>query len=128
MGKLVKISLILASIFLLGAPLAACSPTDLKSIYTMPYRGTLVVTDPAPRQVMVMAVNRKGDEKDVTAFSVLHSTDPEVVGVSANGSAWGNSAGYANITVSYSEGKITKTALIPVTVVWSRGEGRAINW
>lgn len=128
MGKLVKLSLVLSSLFLLGAPLAACSPTSLKSIYTMPYRGTLVVADPDPRRVMVMAVNRKGDETDVTALSVLQSSDPAVVGITANGSAWGKSAGYANITVSYSDGKTTKTAVIPVTVVWSRGEGRAINW
>ncbi len=94
----------------------------------MPARGTLVVVDTDPRQVVVVAVNRKGDEKNVTALSSFRSSDPDVVAVSANGSAMGKTAGYANITVSYTEEKITKTAIVPVTVVWSRGEGRAINW
>ncbi len=128
MSRLAKYSLFPAFIFLFMIPSLACSPTALKSVYTMPARGTLAVTDTDPRQVMVMSVNRKGDEHNVTTLSTFQSSDPKVVSVSANGGALGVSSGYANITVSYTEGKVTKTAVLPVTVVWSRGEGRTINW
>lgn len=124
----IKLGLTLGSLILFVIPAAACSTTSLKSIYTFPARGTLVVSDPDPRPVKVFAVNGKGAEKDVTVQSVFTSSNPGVLAVSANGGAAGLTAGYANITVAYTEGKTTKTAVIPVTVIWLRSEGRAVTW
>lgn len=104
---------------------AGCAPS-LKSIATKPKSGTIVMS--SIQQIVVTATDTKGNGKDVTGVSTYKSSDDKIVTVSANGSVEGKSAGWADITVSYSEGKVTKISNVAANVVFSRGEGQSLRW
>ncbi|MDO8716422.1 MAG: Ig-like domain-containing protein [Dehalococcoidales bacterium] len=104
---------------------AGCAPS-LKSIVTKPKSGTILIS--SIQQIVVTATDTKDNGKDVTGVSTYKSSDDKIVTVSANGSVEGKSAGWADITVSYSEGKVTKISTVNVNVVFSRGEGQSLCW
>ena len=99
-----------------------CAEPSLKSVATTPYMVTVVVAS-IPLQLTVTATDTRGNEKDVTAVSTYKSSNEKVARVTADGGVEGLFAGYCNVTVSYTEGKITRTDVVPVSVIWNRTEG-----
>jgi hypothetical protein len=125
MGKIVEMSLIVTLTSLVLASSTGCT-NSLKSISALPNRGTIAVS--SPQQITVTAIDTKGNKNNVTTNSTYQSSDDKIVAVSADGSVEGKSAGYATITVFYTEGKVTRTSLVDITVVYSRGEGQSLRW
>ena len=70
----------------------------------------------ATQQLKVTAAYTLGTGKDVTTLSIYKSSNDKIATVTNGGLVKGTAVGSANITASYTEGTVTKTITVPVTV------------
>ncbi len=86
----------------------------LKSIAASPDKVSLTVK--GTQQLTTTATYTDGTRKNVTAKSTYKSSNTKIATVTKGGLITGIAAGSSTITASYTEGKITKTVTISVTV------------
>ena len=99
---------------LLVVVILGCATHSLKSIAPSLSKLSLVVN--ASQQLTISATYTKGSGKNVTALSIYKSSNDKIATVAKGGLVKGVAAGSASITVSYTEGKVTQTVTVPVTV------------
>ena len=92
---------------------AGCAPAALAGIRAAPESVSLAPDE--TRQLTIFANYTKGPTSAVTEVS-YQSSDADVATVTSGGLVEGVDAGSSNITVSYAEGDVLKTATVTVTV------------
>ena len=127
MSKISKIAVIVIMASLLIMAAAGCKEEkkpwesmELNSISVSPVRISVLVNDTSSN-ITVDAIYSSnytagGGSKTVTANLTYLSSNVSIATVTAGGQIRGIAAGSANITVSYTEGNVTKTRNVPVTV------------
>ena len=131
MSKMLKIAVIviLACFLIMGSTgckkvVAPWETFELSSIGAQPYRVNIPVN--ATSNLTINAVFSKISSGNITTASggirvvtnniTFKSSNQEVATVNGSGFVRGISAGSANISVSYTDGKITKTTSVPATI------------
>lgn len=114
MTKIVKIIVIISLACLLVGVSIGCAAPSLKSLIAYP--GKVSLTDNATQQLNITATYTKGSSKSVTATSMYQSSNEKIATVTKDGVVKGVAIGSADIAVSHSEGGVTKTVTVPVTV------------
>jgi uncharacterized protein YjdB len=114
MIKILKIIAIITLTFLLVGVSVGCAASSLKSIIASPNNISLAVN--ATQQLTITATYTNGSLKNVTVPSTYKSSNEKIATVTKTGLVKGIAKGSASITVSYSEGNVTKTVMVPVTV------------
>jgi uncharacterized protein YjdB len=114
MSGILKILPIMSVAFLLCVASIGCAAPSLKSIAASPGKVSLAVN--TTQQLTITATYTKGNTKNVTAQNTFKSSNEKIATVSKGGLIKGVAAGSASITASYTEGKVTKTVTVPVTV------------
>ena len=112
-NKIVALLGIVLIITLLSTTTVGCTAA-LQSIAASPSKISLAVS--GTQQLAVTTTDTKGKTASVTTTSTYKSSDVKVATVSTGGLVTGVAAGSVNITVSYTKGKVTKTATVAVTV------------
>ena len=117
MNKLLKIltTITLASLLIM-APVSCSAPSlpSLKSIAVS--RSDVHIYTNYGTQLIVTAIDTKGNERDVTATSIYRSSNEKIATVTAGGYIEGRDGGSAAITITYTEGEVTRTITVPVTI------------
>lgn len=132
MSRILKIAVIVILVSLLVVVYGGCknapAPWEsmaLSSIVSDPIRVNIPVN--ATSNITISAMYSKisagdittgsGGFKVVTSGVTFKSSNETIVTVNRSGLARGISVGSANISVSYTEGNITKTTSIPVAII-----------
>lgn len=115
MGKIPRILTIMGLASLLVVTFVGCAPAvpALTSITASPVPVSL--TAGGIMQLKITASYTKGETKIVTT-GTYSSSNATVATVTAEGLVMAGVAGSATITVSYNEGGVNKTVMVPVTV------------
>jgi len=114
MGKILRILAITGLASLLVFASVGCTAAALSSIKASP--STVSLAANATQQLTITASYTKGATKIVTATSTYKSSNEKIATVTTGGLVKGIAPGSATITVSYKEGTVTKTIMVPVTV------------
>jgi len=113
-NKIVAALGIVLIVALLGATAVGCTTSTVKSIAASPNKISLAVK--GTQQLTITATDTKGKTENVTAKCTYKSNNEKLATVSKGGLVTGVAAGSANVTVSYTKDKVTKTVTVPVTV------------
>lgn len=107
------------------APPASWESMNVTSIMSSPYRVTVAV-NATTSNLTISAIysgvgagnlGGSGGLKTVTTNLTFLSSDDNIATVTPGGQVRGIAVGSADVTVSYTEGNVTKTVVVPVTVV-----------
>lgn len=104
----------LATVMFAGCTTSATAAPSLKSIASSPRKISL--SSNATQQLTITATYTKGPPQNVTTKSTYKSSSQKRASVTPAGLIKGGIAGSTTITVSYTEGTVTRTVEVPVTV------------
>jgi len=114
-GRIIRLLVILGLASLLVVTSVGCKATyTLQAIIASPR--TVVLAPSESQQLTVTAGYDKGASLIVTTGSTFRTTAEAIATVTTTGTIMGIAAGSANVVVSYTESRVTKTFTVPVTV------------
>ena len=113
--------LLIANACLLMAGLGGCSPLTLKSIGASPEKVDIYEGYSKPLSILATYSNDK--KIDVSNISIYKSSNENVVSVNADGFVFGTGVGEASVSVSFTDGNVTREISIPVAIEPFGGTG-----